>query len=332
MTTLSPQDEKVVPSGRIERIASDYVLAFDRQLDYPHSYLWSLLAEPEHVAKWLGNLLTGWELGQPYELEVGGTVTGTVLQLNAPLSLQITWEDELDNESVLEWRMLNSNGGTLVQLRARSESRAFLTEGAAGWETILDAFEDVAAGRTPQSQPDRWAKLREAYSREYSLSHTMGTLGKDSGHDCVHFDRLLGADRSTIWQALTQPDMFGKWLAPGTLQLQVGGNVRLDFEKFTMRGDVTYLVNEQGLEYSWCSPEVEQSSVHWLLENSDGKTLLKLHHGLRSKARVAELMALWHERLDALDLYLSGAEVHPSAHHREALTHFYRRMAGSTGS
>jgi uncharacterized protein YndB with AHSA1/START domain len=126
--------------------------------------------------------------------------------------------------------------------------------------------------------------------------------------------------------------MLEKWLAPGTLQLQVGGEIRLDFETFSMRGDVTHVLNEQALEYTWCSPEVEKSSVHWMLENSGGKTLLKLRHGLRSEARTAELMALWHERLDALALFLSGAEVHPSAHHRDALTHFYRRMAGSTGS
>ena len=37
MSTLSQDEEKLVPEGRIERVDGDYVLAFDRQLDYPHS-------------------------------------------------------------------------------------------------------------------------------------------------------------------------------------------------------------------------------------------------------------------------------------------------------
>ncbi|EMY35976.1 3-methyladenine DNA glycosylase, partial [Arthrobacter crystallopoietes BAB-32] len=177
--------------------------------------------------------------------------------------------------SLIEWRTLDSNGGTLLQFRSRAENRDFLTEGSAGWDTLLDALEDVAAGRIPQPQPQRWDELREAYSREYSLSHTMGTLGKDSGRPCIHFDRLLKTDREAVWQALTEPAQFEHWLAPGSLDLQAGGTIRLDFETFTMEGDVSYVLHGQGLDYGWRSPEVQESSVHWLLEGTNGKTLLK---------------------------------------------------------
>ena len=331
MTTLSSHEEKAVPSGRIERVDSDYVLAFDRQIDYPRRYIWSLLTEPDQLAKWLGKPISGFELGQPYELDVGGgAVTGTVLQLNPPLSLQFTWEDELGDESVIEWRTLDSSGGTLLQFRSRAENRDFLTEGSAGWDTLLDALEEVAAGRTPQPQPGRWDQLRDAYAREYSLSNTMGNLDKDSGHPCIGFDRLLPADREAVWQALTEEPQFSRWLAPGSLELQAGGGIRLDFDTFIMEGDVTYVQNGQGLEHSWRSPEVQDSAVHWLLEGGNGRTLLKLRHNLRSPARAAELLAFWHHRLDGLALMLSGGEVHLSAHRLEALTHFYRRQTGGT--
>jgi uncharacterized protein YndB with AHSA1/START domain len=329
MTTASQREDRAVPSGRIERVDSDYVLAFDRQFDYPRQYIWSLLTEPDQLAKWLGKPITGFELGHPYELDVGGgAVTGMVLQLNPPLSLQFTWEDELGGEAVIEWRTLDSNGGTLLQFRSRAENRDFLTEGSAGWDTLLDALEDVAAGRIPQPQPERWDRLREAYAREYSLSNTMGTVDTDSGHPCIQFDRLVAADRESVWQALTDESQFSRWLAPGSLELQVGAAIRLDFETFTMEGDVSHVLHGQALEYGWRSPEVQDSSVHWQLEGNNGRTVLKLRHDLRSAARDAQLLAFWHHRLDALAVLLSGGEVHLSAHRLEALNHFYRRQTG----
>jgi uncharacterized protein YndB with AHSA1/START domain len=299
MTTLTPDADKVIPTGRIERVDGDYVLAFDLQLDYPRSYIWSLLTERERIAKWLGSLLDDWAVGQPYELDMdGGSASGTVLQFNPPLSLQITWEDELGGESVIEWRVLESAGGTLLQFRARTESTDFLTEGSAGWQTILEGLEAVAAGRTPDTTTDRWTPLRDAYAREYSLSPSMGSLRR-------------------------------RWLAPGILQLQVGGAMRLDFPDYSLEGDVSYVLNDQALEYSWSSPEVQESSVHWMLSPAGSKTLLKLNHVVRSQAKLDLLLAKWHDRLDALAVLLAQGEVHPSAHRLEALTRFYRRAVGT---
>ena len=60
------------PPGRIERVDSDYVLAFDRQIDYPRRYIWSLLTEPDQLAKWLGKPIAGFELGSPTSWMSGG--------------------------------------------------------------------------------------------------------------------------------------------------------------------------------------------------------------------------------------------------------------------
>ncbi|MCG2620293.1 SRPBCC domain-containing protein [Arthrobacter sp. I2-34] len=330
MTTLTPDADKVIPTGRIERVDGDYVLAFDLQLDYPRSFIWSLLTEREKVAKWLGILLDDWAVGHAYELDMdGGSASGTVLQFNPPLSLQITWEDELGDESLIEWRVLESAGGTLLQFRARTESTDFLTEGSAGWQTILEGLEAVAAGRNPDNSTDRWTPLRDAYSREYSLSPSMGSLRQESGHPAVHFDRLLDADRDTVWSALTEPEQFARWLAPGELQLQAGGAMRLDFPNYSLDGDVSYVLNGQALEYSWSSPEVQESSVHWMLSSAGSKTLLQLNHVVRSPAKLDLLLAKWHDRLDALAVLLARGEVHPSAHRLDALTRFYRRAVGT---
>jgi uncharacterized protein YndB with AHSA1/START domain len=193
----------VVPLGRIERLSDGYALAFDRQFDYPRSYIWNLLTDPAKVGLWLGNLTGGWELGKEYSLDLGGgATTGTVLQLNPPTSLQITWDDALGVESILEWRVLESSGGALLQLRARSETADFLTEGAAGWQQILAALEDVAAGREP-APTGEWAALRDAYAEEFDVSNTMGWVETYDGVTMVHFDRRLSSTLPLVKDALT---------------------------------------------------------------------------------------------------------------------------------
>ena len=191
------------PLGRVERLRDGYVLAFDRQFDYPRSYIWNLLTEPARLAQWLGKLTPGWELGKEYALDMGGDPsTGTVLQLNPPTSLQVTWDDNMGLESILEWRVLDCAGGALLQLRVRSETADFLTEGAAGWQLILDTLDAIAAGRTPGPDAD-WAALRDAYATKYQLSHTMGELEIADGVTMIHFDRRFEATLPRVKDAVT---------------------------------------------------------------------------------------------------------------------------------
>ena len=191
------------PLGRVERLRDGYVLAFDRQFDYPRSYIWNLLTEPARVTQWLGTLTPGWELGKEYALDMGGDLsTGTVLQLNPPTSLQVTWDDSMGLESLLEWRVLDCAGGALLQLRVRSETADFLTEGGAGWQLILDTLDHVAAGRTPGPDAD-WAALRDAYATKFQLSHTMGELEIADGVTMIHFDRRYESTLPRVKDAVT---------------------------------------------------------------------------------------------------------------------------------
>lgn len=195
--------DRAEPLGRIERLSDGYVLAFDRQFDYPRSYIWNLLTEPARVAQWLGKLTPGWELGKEYSLNMSGDLsTGTVLQINPPTSLQLTWDDSMGLESLLEWRVLDCAGGALLQFQARSETAEFLTEGAAGWQLILDGLDDVAAGR-PVRQGADWAALRNEYASKYQVSHTMGELEIAAGITMIRFDRRFEARLPRVKDALT---------------------------------------------------------------------------------------------------------------------------------
>ena len=203
-SSRSGQDALSIPNGRIEKLTDGWALAFDKQFDYPAAHIWDVLTNPRKVRQWLGTVTPDWELGKEYTLDMGpGSASGTVLQLSPRSSLQITWEDELGEESVLEWQVLESDGGALLEFRARTDTSDFLAEGSAGWQGILSAFAAVAAGGTPApGEPEAWRALRDAYSREFGVSPTMGFLEESPGRPTLVFERWFDAPAQDISAAV----------------------------------------------------------------------------------------------------------------------------------
>lgn len=204
--TPSPSSSKSrpVPEGRIEKLTDGWVLAFEKQLDYPTAHIWDVLTNPEKVQQWLGPIHPDWELGKEYTLEKDGSgVSGTVLQLNPRSSLQISWDDELGEESVLDWQVLESGGGALLRFRAHSDTDDFLAEGSAGWQGILAAFAAVAAGNPPPAaEPGAWEALRDAYSREFDVSPTMGKVVDGPDGRSLEFERWYRAPAADVGAAV----------------------------------------------------------------------------------------------------------------------------------
>lgn len=144
----------------------------------------------------------------------GGSSSGTVLQLDPPSSLQITWEDQLGSDSVLEWQVLESDGGALLLFRSRTDTPDFISEGSAGWQGILDALASVAAGREPDPDSmEHWLALRDAYSEDFNVSPTMG-LVTGSGADAeLAFERWYRAPSEDVEAAV---DAAGRSLDVGS--------------------------------------------------------------------------------------------------------------------
>ncbi|MCC3266338.1 SRPBCC domain-containing protein [Arthrobacter gengyunqii] len=203
-----------VPEGRIEKLSDGYAVAFDRQLDYPTAHIWDILTNPEKVPLWLGQLSPAWQLGKEYTLEMdGGSSSGTVLQLEPRSSLQITWEDQLGSESVLEWQVLASSGGALLLFRSRTDTPDFLAEGSAGWQGILAAFASVAAGQEPaRDSMETWVALRNAYAEDFDVSPTMGLVTGSGADAALVFDRWYRAPAEDVEAAV---DAAGRRLGVG---------------------------------------------------------------------------------------------------------------------
>lgn len=200
----SNSESRPVPEGRIEKVSDGWVLAFDKQLDYPAAHIWDVLTNPQKVENWLGQISPGWELGKAYTLEMGGSgVSGTVLQLSPRSNLQITWDDQLGEEAVLDWQVLESDGGALLAFRAHTDTADFLAEGSAGWQGIMAAFAAVAAGESPsQEESGSREALRDAYSREFGVSPTMGTVRDAADGRTLEFERWYRAPAEDVGSAV----------------------------------------------------------------------------------------------------------------------------------
>jgi uncharacterized protein YndB with AHSA1/START domain len=191
------------PTGRIEQVHAGHVLAFDEYFDYPRSYIWELLTAPAQVERWLGGLRPGLKLGKEFSLDLDGrTVTGTVLHVDPPARLQVTWEDEFGLVSIVEFRVLPSSGGTLLQVRLHPETDEFLAEGAAGWQLLLDALRAAAAGTGPTPGPN-WQALRDAYCHRFAVSPSMGGVEEEEGVRMFRFDRRYEGRLPFVNDALT---------------------------------------------------------------------------------------------------------------------------------
>lgn len=93
-----------------------------------------------------------------------------------------------------------------------------------------------------------------------------------------HLQRVYEHDRATVWSKLTQPAEIAKWLAPGTIELRLGGAVRIDFADSGTVIDSQVIAYEpqRVLAYSWSSGNEPRRPMRWELADTDNGTQVKL--------------------------------------------------------
>jgi uncharacterized protein YndB with AHSA1/START domain len=124
------------------------VIRLERQLSDPPAVVWKALTEPDLLASWFpcqvlvedGTWRVGATLTFPFPPEViEMTLTGTVLELDAPHRLSYTWGPE-----TLRFELHDADGGTKLVLTDELDPPG-AARNAAGWDDCLDRL----AGRAP---------------------------------------------------------------------------------------------------------------------------------------------------------------------------------------
>lgn len=157
----------------------------------------------------------------------------------------------------------------------------------------------------------------------------MSEYGAVTAPQTVRLERLLPGPVERVWAYLTDSEKRGKWLAPGPMDLRVGGNVTLNFlhadlsaekqipEKYksmecghTMHGVVTRCEPPHVLAYTWGNPK--DSEVTFELSARGDKTLLVITHvRLGERKAMLSVAAGWHVHTGILEDQLNGVEPRP---------------------
>jgi uncharacterized protein YndB with AHSA1/START domain len=137
-----------------------------------------------------------------------------------------------------------------------------------------------------------------------------GTVHERADGYQLRFERRLRQPVERVWAALTDPAQVAQWLAPGEIELTLGGRVYLAFTDgdSVIDGRVTAIAPPRLLEFTWMDKDDDLGFVRWELIAEDGGTRLVLTHNLPEAARAFGLPALagWHTLLDQLAALLDG--------------------------
>jgi uncharacterized protein YndB with AHSA1/START domain len=149
----------------------------------------------------------------------------------------------------------------------------------------------------------------------------------------LRFERFLLHPVEKVWAALTNPAQRAQWLAPGEIELTLGGRVSLAFTDGdgVIDGRVTAIAPPRLLEFTWTDQDNDFGFVRWELVD-DGGTRLVLTHTVPEAARGFGLpmLAGWHSLLDQLAALLEGQPL-PSSGERWQELHDHYARAGVMG-
>ena len=138
---------------------------------------------------------------------------------------------------------------------------------------------------------------------------TFGTVTNFEETATVRFVRDVAASVETVWAALIAEDELSGWLAPTTLEAEVGGRLRIEFgPDQVVQGEVRRMESLRAFEYTWTFPNEPDSVVLFELTPVEAMTQLVLEHRLLPPDQAAGYGAGWHAHLDMLTAQVTGID------------------------
>lgn len=141
-------------------------------------------------------------------------------------------------------------------------------------------------------------------------------------------ERLFEQDRKTVWRMLTEADALAQWLAPGSIALRRGGDVRIDFADSgtTIESSVLDLDPPRLLTYSWSSGDEPERPLRWELTALGNGTRLVLTLWVPAGEDVARACAGFDAHLEMLAAALEGVPIRFPVDHFVATRRVYREL------
>jgi len=144
------------------------------------------------------------------------------------------------------------------------------------------------------------------------------------------FGRTFDHPPQAVWAALTQSDLLAQWLAPGKIELFLGGHVNLDFgdSGIVIYSQVSAYSPGRLLEYSWSGSGDTLRPLRWEVAAVEGGTHLSLTLTMPASEDVARSCAGWEAHLEMLAATLEGVSIKFPFEHFKAAREAYRVKMG----
>lgn len=250
--------------------------------------LWQAITDPERAGRWLASLTVD---GDDVTLgfDGGSGRSGKILECDAPHRLRIVLQPDTADQSFLSVALEATNAGTKLVMQQDGLSPIWAALYAAGWQHHAERL-DAATGGTATETPV--AELLPAY-REAEAASVAGWITRTDDGAQIELERVIGAPRAEVWDALTDPARLGAWWPVESSS---------SFEQ-TERQDLTELafVSREGVEL-----------IIALSDHPSG-TLLRLRQSPApdrmaggTPRSAADSAAGWHSIIDALVAQLGG--------------------------
>ena len=139
----------------------------------------------------------------------------------------------------------------------------------------------------------------------------LASLSRENGYVVARTTRTFSHPPEAVWRALTDPAMLAQWLAPGRIELSLGGAARLDFADSGTVIDSRVSAYEPGklIEYSWSHGEEPPRPVRWQVEPLASGARLVLTLKTPQGEDAARACAGWEAHLEMLEAALEGVPI-----------------------
>lgn len=272
------------------------VLRMERRLKHPPQKVWRAITEPEHLRQWFPAAMeTELRVGADIAFDFGDRATpapgGVITELDPPRVFAFTWGDDL-----LHWEILPDGAGSVLVLTYTFSDHYGAASFASGWETCIDALEQVLDGR-PVDAPRPSAERHDAYVMEFGLDE--GVAEETPGGWQVRFERQLTRPVDAVWAALTA----GATVTPGDPAPPAVTAAEIP------AGAVTSSDPPNLIEYAWLAGGEPAGLVRWELKEGTGHgaRLVLTQTGPRERAdERATALAAWKTHLQRLAKHLAA--------------------------
>ncbi len=150
-------------NGTLEDLGGRWRLRFTRELAHPPAKVWRAITEPEHLAAWFPQRISGdWQPGARLVFSsregLGPDFEGEVLTVEPPSVLEFTWGTD-----VIRLEIEPAGTGSVLTLLDTFGEVGKAARDAAGWDECVDRLIRHVGGLPALPPGQRWGEVHPGY-------------------------------------------------------------------------------------------------------------------------------------------------------------------------